>query len=169
MKGIIRIVLLALVYVIITSCDRKVELEYDKDNYYIATVTDEYGNYPVIGVYLDSDDEYVTRMTISQFNDVKKDDTVKSLIENYPAEDDKAYGYTLIDKEDSGYGKDWELIYINFYEIDDLSKIDDLIGYIGLDQELKDGYLSDEELLRSDTFRYKNILADGEYAGIKDQ
>ena len=157
-------VVLLIITVLLSSCDRTAETRmiYDPENYY--TVIDERkndnidGNASILLIFLDESDTYVTEVSILNTDTSLLGNNTDELAEEY------AFGHVsnctyFISNEP--YFQ--EQIYIAFYALSDLDAIGSLITYLGLNKELKDGYLSNQELKESLNFRYRELLLNGKY------
>lgn len=159
----------------LTGCTHNnVCISYDS-NYGVMYEVEQTSNnlsFSTLKVYIDpTNDDVVSRIVINQYVDSKDGldgETVRKLKANHntSAEFINEFHSSYIYKsyENGNYNKKGysETIVLDLYESSVISNANDLITYIGLSEELKDGVLYyRDELLNSNNFKYSNIIEQG--------
>ena len=145
---------------IIFGCSKVTAIEYDAQygvEYYIKSDNSFYS----IVVHLDpKHQDIVSSLSITSTTDILTQELSSTLMSKY-------YNYPPFDEDRSTtyyFSDDMLFIEIDFYRIDSVDEIFDLITYLGLQEELKDKVLYyEKELLNSENFIFAHVFKNGIY------
>lgn len=108
----------------------------------------------------------ITSLRISYQSKLSSNKACRELVGNYS--DDMKYDdvlpvtYFYQERDGNGY---LEWIVLNLYQDEfDIKESEELLKYLGLVSEMEDGILTLNELKDSETFKFKQILIEGEYS-----
>lgn len=169
-----KLILITLCLVLSACSKLDIQINWDYGVHYNINDTSDSGRVGTLTIYLDPDHpDVVASLFVTpgyEYYAIDPETEEKLEKENSTNHRNQRYEKTVYDymeflsPEDTPQSMEW--IRINFY-IDelDLKEHPLLIEHLGLEKELEDGILYyQEELLKSETFKYKWLIEEGEFS-----
>ena len=144
------------------GCVKKIDVQYDSQ-YGVKYQLDDLSKSVV--VHLDpTNNDVVSSILITSSNSSLNEDIAYSLMKNhfnyFPFDNVKETTYYISKNNDSNLY--FECIEIDFYRLENMDQVKDLLQYLQLEKELEDGILYyQEELLKTDDFIFSSVLDEG--------